>query len=145
MRFLPLRVTAVAVCVLTLASCGHRDTGFSDANARAHVQQLAGTIGRRPTGTDANRRARDYIVASLKASGFNVRVQETDASRPLMGATVRVANVIAARPGARAQSIALVSHYDSVPSGPGAADDGLGVAVCLEAARVLALRPRAEY
>ena len=38
------------------------------------------------------------------------------------------------------EAIALVSHYDSVPAGPGAADDALGVGVSLEAARVLAAR-----
>ena len=43
-------------------------------------------------------------------------------------------------PGARAEAIGLLSHYDSVPESPGAADDALGVAVSLEAARVLAAR-----
>ena len=36
--------------------------------------------------------------------------------------------------------MAIVSHYDSVPEGPGAADDAFGVGVSLEAARVLAAR-----
>ena len=35
-------------------------------------------------------------------------------------------------------AVALVSHYDSVPDGPGAGDDALGVATCLESGRVLA-------
>ena len=39
------------------------------------------------------------------------------------------------------EAIGLLSHYDSAPNSPGAADDGLGVAVSLEAARVLASRP----
>jgi hypothetical protein len=138
--------TAVAIaCALAVCACGRPSTGFSEAYARAHVETLAGAIGTRPTGTDANRRAREYVVSTLRSYGFNVRVQETDAARPLSGATIRVANIIAAKQGARAQAVALVSHYDSVPSGPGAADDGLGVAVSLEAARVLAQRPRPEY
>lgn len=70
-----------------------------------------------------------------------MRVQETDAERPGNGMTARVANVIATLPGGGGQAIALMSHYDSTPDGPGAADDALGVAVCLEAGRVLAARP----
>ena len=42
--------------------------------------------------------------------------------------------------GSRPEAIGLLSHYDSAPESPGAADDGLGVAVSLEAARVLAAR-----
>jgi hypothetical protein len=101
---------------------------------------LAGSIGSRPCGTDANRRAREYIVDRLRLYGFDVRVQQTDAVRDEIGQTARVANVIAVRAGPEADAIALVSHYDSPPESPGAADAGLGVAVCLEAARVLAAR-----
>jgi len=42
-------------------------------------------------------------------------------------------------------AIGIVSHYDSSPDAPGAADDGLGVAVSLEAARVLAARTDRRY
>jgi len=33
--------------------------------------------------------------------------------------------------------VLLVAHYDSVPTGPGANDDGVGVATLLETARAL--------
>lgn len=114
---------------------------FSDQNARAHVGMLAGTIGSRPIGTDANARARAYIIDQLRLFGFEVRVQEADARRHALGRTARVSNIIAVRAGRRSEAVAIVSHYDSVPMGPGAADDALGVAVSLEAARVLAARP----
>ena len=135
----------IAALLLLCAACTARAPRFSLENAQAHVRQLAGTIGSRPTGTDANRRAREYIIGQLHSYGFSVRVQETDAARVQLGATVRVANIIATRPGPRRQVIALVSHYDSVPDGPGAADDGAGVAVCLEAGRVLAQRERPNH
>jgi hypothetical protein len=99
---------------------------------------LAGTIGSRPVGTPANARARAYIVDQLRLFGFEVRVQETDARRVAIGRTARVANIIAIKPGRRSEAIGLLSHYDSVPAGPGASDDAFGVAVSLEAARVLA-------
>ena len=49
-----------------------------------------------------------------------------------------MANIIAVLPGKRREAIGLLSHYDSAPEAPGAADDGIGVAVSLETARVLA-------
>jgi hypothetical protein len=76
----------------------------------------------------------------LRLYGYDVRVQETDARRAALGRTAHVANVIGVLAGRRPEAIGLVSHYDSAPESPGAADDGLGVAVSLEAARVLAAR-----
>jgi hypothetical protein len=106
---------------------------------------LGGTIGSRPVGTEANRRAREYLVEQLTRSGFQVHVQEADATRPEFGQTARVSNIIGVLPGAVPDAIALVSHYDSTPDGPGAADAGLGVAVSLEAGRVLAGRPARRH
>lgn len=101
---------------------------------------LADTIGSRPIGTPQNARAREYVADQLRLFGYDVRVQEVDARRQNLGRTAHVANIIATRPGTVRDAIALVSHYDSVPDAPGAADDGLGVAVSLEAARVLGAR-----
>ena len=105
---------------------------------------LAGTIGSRPVGSPANARAREYVVDQLKQIGFQVRVQETDARRHELGRTARVSNIIGILPGEQPDALGIVSHYDSSPDAPGATDDALGVAVTLEAARVLAAagRPR---
>ena len=130
-----------AACLLAcfLSACAASPPGgFSVANARAHVNMLGGTIGIRPVGTEANRRAREYIVGELQRAGFDVHVQDTDAVRPEIGRTVHVFNIVAIKPGRGTDAVALVSHYDSVPAGPGASDAGLGVAVALEAGRVLA-------
>ena len=99
---------------------------------------LAGTIGSRPVGSVANARAREYIVDQLRQLGFQVRVQETDARRHELGRTARVSNIIGILPGEKPDALGIVSHYDSSPDAPGATDDALGVAVTLEAARVLA-------
>jgi hypothetical protein len=128
---------AVFILLLLSAACSRPEPRFSIDNARAHVQMLAGTIGSRAVGTPENARARDYIIDQLRLYGYDVRVQETDARRPEAGATAHVFNIIAVRAGAESSAIGLVSHYDSSPNAPGAADDGLGVAVSLEAARVL--------
>src|SRR5262245_24656084 len=123
-----------------LGACTRSAGLFSESNARAHVSMLAGTIGSRPVGSEANARARAYIIDQLKLYGYEVRVQETDATRPELGRTTRLANIIASLGGRHSEAIGLVSHYDSAPESPGAADDGLGVAVCLETARVIAAR-----
>ncbi len=128
------------VLLPALSGCTRSAGLFSEQNARVHLAMLAGTIGSRPIGTEANARARAYLIDQLKLYGYEVRVQELDARRAEIGRTARVANIIAVLPGARAEAIGLLSHYDSVPESPGAADDGLGVAVSLEAARVLAAR-----
>ena len=72
-------------------------------------------------------------------------MQDTQAERPEFGLTARVRNIIGYRAGTRAEAIGLVAHYDSVLTAPGASDDALGVAVCLEAARVLASRAAARW
>ena len=136
---LSLLLASIAGCGLC-RGCSRPPGLFSEPNARAHIGMLAGTIGSRPIGTPANASARAYIVDQLRLFGFDVRVQEADARRASVGLTARVSNIIAVRPGRRSEAIALVSHYDSVPAGPGAADDALGVGVSLEAARVLAAR-----
>lgn len=102
---------------------------------------LAGTIGSRPIGSDANARARQYVIDQLKLLGFDVRVQVADARRPEIGLTAHVQNIIATKSAPGRDALALVSHYDSSPFAPGGADDALGVAVCLEAARVLLQKP----
>ena len=72
-------------------------------------------------------------------------MQEGDAFDPDSGLTAHVANIIAVKAGERPDAIALVAHYDSRPEAPGAMDDGIGVAVSLEAGRLLAARPRARH
>jgi hypothetical protein len=144
-----MRQCSAALLVLTflppLAACSRTAGVFSEQNARAHVSMLAGTIGSRPIGSEANARARAYVIDQLRLYGYDVRVQETDARRPEIGRTAHVSNIIATLSGHRPEAFGLVSHYDSAPESPGAADDGLGVAVVLETARVLAARPERKW
>ncbi len=134
---------ALAAATLTLAlgvvACARLDESVDVARARAHVDKLARVIGVRPIGSPANRDARSYIASELERSGFAVRLQEADAVEPLRGLTAHVVNIIATKDGSIPEAVALVSHYDSVPDGPGASDDALGVATCLESARMLAV------
>ena len=73
---------------------------------------------------------------------FVLRVQEADARAAEFGLTTRVSNIIGVLQGERREAFGLLSHYDSSPEAPGAGDDAFGVAVSLEAARLIAARPR---
>ncbi|WP_100449188.1 M28 family peptidase [Glycomyces xiaoerkulensis] len=95
-----------------------------------------------PIGTDANDRVRDLLVDRLETLGFNVEV-ETGPARDTADGRVHfgsVANIVATLPGTDPTgTVLLTSHYDSVPSGPGAADAASGVAALVETARALSL------
>ncbi len=129
---------AIGLALAAAACAPAPPADFSTAAARAHLDQLAGVIGPRPAGTDANADARAYIIQALENAGFDVRVQDTEARRPEIGLAGRVRNVIGLLPGQRPDAIGIVAHYDSVPESPGGGDNALGVASALEAARVLA-------
>jgi hypothetical protein len=137
------RQLALAAATLPLAlgvvGCTRSDESVDVARAQAHVDTLARAIGVRPIGSPANRDARTYIAGELERAGFTVRVQDTDAVDAPRGLTAHVVNIIATKDGSIRDGVALVSHYDSVPDGPGASDDALGVATCLESARMLAV------
>jgi len=141
------RLLASALALVSLAGAwGCRAPSGADAiRARGHLDYLAGTIGSRPAGSAGGRAARDYIVGILRDQDFDVRLQEAWSQREDRGLSARVANVVALRQGQSDEAIALVAHYDSSPFGPGAGDDALGVAICLEAARVLAADPEPAY
>jgi Zn-dependent M28 family amino/carboxypeptidase len=61
------------------------------------------------------------------------------------GVCAELHNVLAelpgALPGTQPSSILLSAHYDSVPAGPGAGDDGQGVATLIELGRALRAAP----
>lgn len=136
---------ALLLLVLLLSGCTRPTALFSEQNARAHVQMLAGTIGSRPPGSDAHARARAYVIDQLRFFGYEVRLQEVDARRAELGRTARVANIIGVLPGTRREAIGLLSHYDSRADTPGAADNAFGVAISLEAARVIASAPDRQW
>ncbi len=123
---------------------------FSAARAVEHVARIADRP--RPTGSAAHAEARDYLVGALRGLGLETRVQHTAAaaSAPELSPTganasyanLRLANVVARLPGtASTRPVALVTHYDTVPTGPGANDAGVPVSVLLETARALRAGP----
>src|SRR5215204_2073352 len=93
-----------------------------------------------PVGSPANAEVRDYLVGQLEDLGLRPTVQEATSARTMEGTAsiARVHNIHTRIPGSSPTGhVVLVAHYDSVPRGPGAADDGAGVAAILEIARAI--------
>jgi len=110
---------------------------------RAMEQLRAITQNPHPTGSAENARVRDYLASQLEALGLDPQVQTATVVRyepkwrgPAVAATVN--NVVARLHGtANTKAVMLAAHYDSVPTGPGASDDGSGAVTLLETARAL--------
>lgn len=109
---------------------------FSSARAMSVLRDVVGTVPH-PIATPANHAVRDRVMTRFRALGYATEIQSRFACNA--GAMCGVVeNVIARAPGAqRGDSVLLVAHYDSVPAGPGASDDGMGVATLLEVARAI--------
>src|SRR5918995_2584922 len=111
---------------------------FSAERAFSHVEQ----VGERPhpVGSAANAEVRNYLIGQLEDLGLQPTVQEATSARTKEGTAsiARVENIHARIEGRNPTGhVVLVAHYDSVPRGPGAADDGAGVAAILEITRAI--------
>lgn len=121
---------------------------FSAARAYEHVEVVAART--HVAGSPANDQVRAHVEGVLRGLGLETEVQDTVApeagqlSGAAGGATLaRVRNVVARLPGTDPTGkVFLVSHYDSVQSGPGGNDDAAGTSAILEVARALAAGPR---
>jgi hypothetical protein len=116
---------------------------FSAERGLAHVRTLAAEP--RPLGSAAHERARAYVVGQLEELGLHPTVQDGVGRSRWGRGFGSVQNVLARLPGAdgepSAPAVLLMAHYDSVPAGPGASDDAVGVAVLLETLRALQAGP----
>ncbi|MEO6714340.1 MAG: M28 family peptidase, partial [Mycobacteriales bacterium] len=82
-------------------------------------------------------------VMTLTDLGLQTEVQDAVGAYGDQLVMARVRNVVALLPGTDSTGrLFLVGHYDSVPVGPGANDDGTGTSAILETARALATGPR---
>jgi hypothetical protein len=121
-------------------------TVFSAARAREILKELVGDGVPHPMGSAADARVRDRIVKRLTALGYTAELQTGLSCNEIGAACGTPINIVATR-GAFAgkDAVMLAAHYDSVPAGPGASDDGVGVANLLEIARVLSVMPQPKH
>ena len=112
---------------------------FQTERAFERLVRILGDETPHPVDSDANDAVRERLVGEIEALGFSPIVRDDFHCpvKPGLGACARVRNVLfwATAPGPNA--VMLASHYDSVPPGPGAADDGAGVAISLEIAALM--------
>jgi hypothetical protein len=110
---------------------------FSAIRARAFLRDVLFEGMPHPLATRANARVRARIETQFRAQGYTTTVQRRFACNASANCGV-VENIIARPPGSAAGDIVLLlAHYDSVAAGPGASDDGMGVATLLETARAI--------
>ncbi len=89
-----------------------------------------------PTGSLDHARVRDAVIAEFRDLGLEPEVQATFA-RDDRGLAQHIQNIVVRLRGTEGtDAVALVAHYDSVPAGPGVADDASGVCSILEIARI---------
>jgi hypothetical protein len=123
-------------------------TVFSAYRATAILQDLVGNGVPHPIGSRADARLREAIVKRLSALGYATELQSGFVCNDegVCGSPVniiaRLGNSATPESGALDRdAVLLAAHYDSVPAGPGASDDGAAVASLLEIARILAALP----
>lgn len=108
---------------------------FDGEAALRHAAQLS-ALGPHAWGSPRNRFAAEYVAAQFREAGLQeVRLQEFESSG------IAGANAIGVLRAPGPETIVVGAHHDTAPEAPGAYDDGGGVGVIIEAARVLAARP----
>ena len=144
--FILLAATLYAYRAPPPAGLRASDDEFSGDRAKAVLQDLVGDGVPHPIGSAADTRVRESIVARLSALGYRSELQSGFVCNDegTCGSPVNIVATLGQRSGAE-DSVLLAAHYDSVPAGPGASDDGASVASMLEIARILAARPAPRH
>jgi Peptidase family M28 len=115
--------------------------GFDGDRAVARLARILGDQRPHPVDTDANDAVRERILAEVRSLGYTPEVRDDFACRGTRRwggfACARVRNIVLRAGPAGGGAVLVAAHYDSVPAGPGAGDDGSGVAATLEIAALL--------
>lgn len=128
----PLALTLVAALPVVPPQAVPADVSDSTFSAERAMQDLEMVAAvPHPTGSAAQQRVREYLVAQAEGLGLPTEVQQ-DAGSGAENVIVRMAGRANS-----AHDVLITAHYDSVPSAPGAADNGMAVAAMLETMRVL--------
>src|ERR1700675_4675937 len=103
--------------------------------ALRHASALA-ALGPHPWGSPRNQAAAEYIASQLRDAGLTeVRLQGFESQG------IRGTNVIGVLRAPGPELVVVGAHHDTAPDAPGAYDDGGGVGVLIETARMWAREP----
>jgi hypothetical protein len=118
---------------MTLAAPLLLAAAISGEAALRHASALA-SLGPHPWGSPRAEAAAQYVAAQMRAAGLTqVELQRFEAHG------IAGTNVVATLPGGSDELVLIGAHHDSAPGAPGAYDDGGGVGLLIEVARVLAV------
>jgi hypothetical protein len=122
--------------------------GEFDAHAaRERLVRVLGDETPHPVDSAAEDVVRENLLREIAALGFTPEVRDQFVCRaqprgPLVDCG-RARNIVFSIGPNSGPAVLAAAHYDSVPAAPGASDDGLGLSVWLEVARITA-RERLE-
>lgn len=102
--------------------------------AAEYLAEIA-DMGPRVAGTETETKAGDWIKTTLEDLGYTVTVEPFNFNEDGIKGSSR--NIIAVKEGTSDQTVVVGAHYDSVDIGNGVDDNGSGVAVVLEAAKMM--------
>ncbi|PLR85614.1 hypothetical protein CVD25_16090 [Bacillus canaveralius] len=90
----------------------------------------------RPVGSAYHDQSKEYIADTIRDMNIPVVIEQSTVMHDKKKLPIQ--NIVATMEGTQpGKQVMVMAHYDSVPEGPGANDDGVNVAVMLEAMRVL--------
>ena len=92
-----------------------------------------------PIGSASHTEVRDYLISELRQLGYQPEIQKATVSSDLAtDLSGNIENIVTRIPGTNSsKALMIAAHYDSVPEGPGAGDDGAGIAAMLETVRAI--------
>lgn len=139
-----LRLLTVSISVLisfmSLSGCGQYKEPFdlSAERIKTDTQLICARFPDRVTGTLQERETCNWLMEQLKPLGFSLN-DETLLRTTFEGMKGMESENLTAvcNPNPETPLISIISHYDSFPGTPGAADNAAGVAILLEIARYL--------
>lgn len=138
--FLALMFAGLALTpdpVRTTNAPGQFDVGA----ARERLVRIMGDETPHPVDSAAQDVVREALLREIAALGFTPEIRDTFACRPQpRGPLVdcaRVRNIVFSVGPESGPAVLAAAHYDSVAAAPGASDDGIGLSVWLEVARML--------
>lgn len=121
-------------------------TRFNSLRAMNRLENILGNEKPHPVDTKENDLVRERIVKEIQKLDYQHVIRDDlscNSTKKDFVSCARVRNVIFhAGPLSTinledGNSILVVAHYDSIPAGPGASDDGIGIASLLELASIL--------
>jgi hypothetical protein len=114
---------------------------FDAVRAKSRLALILGNQQPHPADSFGDDAVRARLIGQIRSIGLNPIVRDQFACNEIYKqrgvSCARVKNVIVALGPMTGKALLLNAHYDSTPVGPGAGDDGVGVATLLEVASIL--------